>query len=80
MRITISYIVLQARHPSKSLKEDPSSQHVKYMGNGFATDEYTRDLKESFDKIKKSISIAQQKQKQAGDKHHRRELFFKEDD
>ena len=32
---------------------------VKYLGNVFATNEYTRDLKESFDKIKESISIAQ---------------------
>ena len=52
---------------------------VKYMGNVFAADEYTRDLKESFDKLKESISIAQQKQKQTVDKH-RRELVFKEDD
>ena len=32
---------------------------VKYMGNVFAVDQYTRDLKECFDKIKESISIAQ---------------------
>ena len=49
------------------------------MGNVFAADEYTRDLKESFHKIKENISIAQQKQKEAADKH-RRALTFKEDD
>ena len=52
---------------------------VKYLGNVFAADEYTRDLKESFEKIKESIPIAQQKQKQAVDKH-RQQLVFKEDD
>ena len=39
---------------------------VKYMGNVFVADEYARDLKEYFDKIKESISIVQKKQKQAG--------------
>ena len=52
---------------------------IKYLGKVFAADKYTRDLKESFDKIKESISIAQQKQKEAADKH-RRALTFKEDD
>ena len=53
---------------------------VKYMGNVFAAaDEYTRDLKESFEKIEENIFIAQQKQKQAANKH-RRQLVFKEDD
>ena len=32
---------------------------INYLGIVFATDEYTRDLKESFEKIKESISIAQ---------------------
>ncbi|MCO5601661.1 hypothetical protein L7F22_055784 [Adiantum nelumboides] len=45
----------------------------------FATDEYSRDLKESFQKIKEAISIAQQKQKAAANKH-RRALAFKEND
>ena len=52
---------------------------VKYLGNIFVADEYTRDLKESFDKIKEIISIAQQKQKEAADKH-KRALTFKKDD
>ena len=42
---------------------------VKYLGNFFAIDEYIRDLKESVDKIKESISIVQQKKKVTIDKH-----------
>ena len=38
---------------------------VKPLGKIFAADEYSRDLKESFNKIKESISIAQRKQKAA---------------
>ncbi|MCO5568036.1 hypothetical protein L7F22_021732 [Adiantum nelumboides] len=45
----------------------------------FAADEYSRDLKESFQKIKEAISISQQKQKAAANKH-RRALAFKEND
>ncbi|MCO5605646.1 hypothetical protein L7F22_059829 [Adiantum nelumboides] len=48
-------------------------------GKIFAADEYSRDLKESFQKIKEGISIAQQKQKAAANKH-RRALAFKEND
>ena len=52
---------------------------VKTLGHVFAADEYSRDLKESFQKIKDSISIAQKRQKVAADKH-RRNLIFKEND
>ncbi|MCO5594306.1 hypothetical protein L7F22_048335 [Adiantum nelumboides] len=45
----------------------------------FAADEYSRDLKESFQNIKEAISISQQKQKAAANKH-RRALAFKEND
>ncbi|MCO5564532.1 hypothetical protein L7F22_018194 [Adiantum nelumboides] len=48
-------------------------------GKIFAADEYSRDLKESFQKIKEAISISQQKQKAATNKH-RRALAFKEND
>ena len=49
---------------------------VKYLSNVFATDEYSRDLIESFQKIK---DVAQQKQNLAADKH-RQALVFKEYD
>ncbi|MCO5611684.1 hypothetical protein L7F22_065942 [Adiantum nelumboides] len=52
---------------------------LKVHGKIFATDEYNRDLKESFQKIKEAISISQQKQKAAANKH-RRALAFKEND
>ena len=52
---------------------------VKMLGHVFAADKYSWDLKESFQKIKDSISIAQKRQKAAADKH-RRNLIFKEDD
>ncbi|MCO5577997.1 hypothetical protein L7F22_031835 [Adiantum nelumboides] len=52
---------------------------LKVPGKIFATDEYSRDLKESFQKIKEAISIAQQKQKAVANKH-RRVLAFKEND
>ena len=52
---------------------------VKYLSNVFAADEYSRDLTESFQKVKDAISIAQQQQKLTVDKH-RRALVFKEDD
>ncbi|MCO5615102.1 hypothetical protein L7F22_069391 [Adiantum nelumboides] len=45
----------------------------------FAADKYSRDLKESFQKIKEAISIEQQKQNAAANKH-RRALAFKEND
>ncbi|MCO5547639.1 hypothetical protein L7F22_001090 [Adiantum nelumboides] len=51
----------------------------KVHGKIFAADEYSRDLKESFQKIKEAISISQQKQKVAANKH-RRALAFKEND
>ncbi|MCO5570893.1 hypothetical protein L7F22_024622 [Adiantum nelumboides] len=52
---------------------------LKVHGKIFAADEYSRDLKESFQKIKEAISISQQKQKVAANKH-RRVLAFKEND
>ncbi|MCO5557391.1 hypothetical protein L7F22_010954 [Adiantum nelumboides] len=52
---------------------------LKVHGKIFAADEYSRDLNESFQKIKEAISIAQQKQKAAANKH-RRALAFKEND
>ncbi|MCO5590784.1 hypothetical protein L7F22_044759 [Adiantum nelumboides] len=52
---------------------------LKVYGKIFAADEYSRDLKESFQKIKEAISISQQKQKAAANKH-RRALAFKEND
>ncbi|MCO5586494.1 hypothetical protein L7F22_040434 [Adiantum nelumboides] len=52
---------------------------LKVHGKIFAADEYSRDLKESFQKIKEAISISQQKQKAAANKH-RRALAFKEND
>ncbi|MCO5605607.1 hypothetical protein L7F22_059790 [Adiantum nelumboides] len=52
---------------------------LKVHGKIFAADEYSRDLKESFQKIKEAISITQQKQKAAANKH-RRALAFKEND
>ncbi|MCO5567368.1 hypothetical protein L7F22_021058 [Adiantum nelumboides] len=52
---------------------------LKVHGKIFAADEYSRDLKESFQKIKEATSIAHQKQKAAANKH-RRALAFKEND
>ncbi|MCO5564895.1 hypothetical protein L7F22_018563 [Adiantum nelumboides] len=52
---------------------------LKVHGKIFAADEYSRDLKEAFQKIKEAISIAQQKQKAAANKHQRA-LAFKEND
>ncbi|MCO5580537.1 hypothetical protein L7F22_034405 [Adiantum nelumboides] len=52
---------------------------LKVHGKIFAADKYSRDLKESFQKIKEAISISQQKQKAAANKH-RRALAFKEND
>ncbi|MCO5547933.1 hypothetical protein L7F22_001388 [Adiantum nelumboides] len=52
---------------------------LKLHGKIFAVDEYSRDLKKSFQKIKEAISIAQQKQKAAANKHQRA-LAFKEND
>ena len=52
---------------------------LKMHGKIFAADEYSRDLKESFKKIKDAISISQQKQKAAANKH-RRALTFKPKD
>ena len=45
----------------------------------FAADEYSRDVKDSFQKIKEAIFIAQQRQKAAANKH-RKPLTFKEND
>ena len=52
---------------------------LKIHGKIFAADEYSRDLKESFQKIKEAISITQQRQKAAANKH-RRALTFKTND
>ncbi|MGJ2631373.1 hypothetical protein ACR8J5_22370, partial [Salmonella enterica subsp. enterica serovar Paratyphi A] len=53
---------------------------LKMHGKIFAADEYSRDLKESFQKIKETISISQMKQKVAAADKHRRALTFKEDE
>ena len=50
---------------------------VKTLGNVFAANEYSQDLKESFQKIKETISIAQKRQKDTTNKHQR-SLVFKE--
>ncbi|MCO5607614.1 hypothetical protein L7F22_061811 [Adiantum nelumboides] len=50
---------------------------LKVHGKIFAADEYSRDLKDFFQKIKEAIFISQQKQKAAANKH-RRALAFKE--
>ena len=34
---------------------------VKHLGNVFVVDKYSKDLKESFQRVKDSISIAQKK-------------------
>ncbi|MCO5592411.1 hypothetical protein L7F22_046414 [Adiantum nelumboides] len=52
---------------------------LKVHGKIFAADEYSRYLKESFQKMKEAISISQQKQKAAANKH-KRALAFKEND
>ena len=52
---------------------------VKTLGKVFAIDKYSRDMKESFQKIKDTISIIQKRQKAAIDKHQRT-LIFKEND
>ena len=41
----------------------------KMKHNIFATNEYVRDIKESFQKIKEAITTSQHKQKRAIDKH-----------
>ncbi|MCO5601712.1 hypothetical protein L7F22_055835 [Adiantum nelumboides] len=45
----------------------------------FAADEYVRDVREAFAKVKEALQRAQVKQKEAVDKHHRH-LDLKEDD
>ena len=52
---------------------------VKYLTNVFAAEEYSRDLSESFQKVKDAISINQQKKKLTADKH-RQALVLKEND
>ena len=47
--------------------------------NIFAADEYVRDVREAFTKVKEALKKAQQKQKLAADKH-RRHFEFKEND
>ncbi|MCO5562692.1 hypothetical protein L7F22_016321 [Adiantum nelumboides] len=66
-----SFKVIEGRSESPLL--------LKVHGKIFAADEYSRDLKESFQKIKEAISISQQKQKDVANKH-RRALAFKEND
>src|SRR3569623_960783 len=41
---------------------------LKLHGKIFAADEYSRDLKESFQKIRETIAISQQRQKAVADK------------
>ena len=53
---------------------------VKTLGHVFAANEYSRDLKESFQKIKDYISIAQKRQKATTVDKHRKHLVFKEND
>ncbi|MCO5613087.1 hypothetical protein L7F22_067361 [Adiantum nelumboides] len=66
--------------PFKVIEGRPKSPLLlKVHGKIFAADEYSRNLKESFQKIKEAISIAQQKQKATANKH-RRALAFKEND
>ncbi|MCO5562216.1 hypothetical protein L7F22_015842 [Adiantum nelumboides] len=66
--------------PSEVIEGRPKSPLLlKVHGKIFAADEYSRDLKESFQKIKEAISISQQNQKAAANKH-RRALAFKEND
>ena len=43
----------------------------KMKQNIFVADEYVRDIKDSFQKIKEAIFALQQKQKRAIDKHRR---------
>ncbi|MCO5559106.1 hypothetical protein L7F22_012698 [Adiantum nelumboides] len=52
---------------------------LKMHGKIFAADEYSRDLRDSFAKIKEAISIAQQKHKATTDKH-RRPMHFSTND
>ncbi|MCO5581212.1 hypothetical protein L7F22_035090 [Adiantum nelumboides] len=52
---------------------------LEMHGKIFAADEYSRDLRDSFAKIKEAISIAQQKHKVAADKH-RRPVHFSTND
>ncbi|MCO5556977.1 hypothetical protein L7F22_010532 [Adiantum nelumboides] len=52
---------------------------LKMHGKIFTADEYSRDLRNSFAKIKEAISIAQQKHKAAADKH-RRPVHFSTND
>ena len=44
---------------------------LKVKNNIFVVDEYVRDIKESFQKIKEAIFASQHKQKRAVDKHRR---------
>ncbi|MCO5549937.1 hypothetical protein L7F22_003414 [Adiantum nelumboides] len=67
--------ILPAVFETKQVSKKTKKVHVKI----FAADEYSQDLKESFQKIKEAISIAQQKQKAAANKHQR-SLAFKEND
>ena len=50
---------------------------VKMLEKVFATDEYSQDLKESFQKIKDSIFIPHKRQNVVANKH-RKHLVFKE--
>ena len=52
---------------------------LKVHGKIFVADEHSRDLQESFQKIKDAISIAQGRQKAAANKH-RKPLTLKEND
>lgn len=52
---------------------------IKTHENIFVEDEYVRDMRVTFEKIKDAISRAQQKHKKAANKHCR-PLTFKEDE
>ncbi|MCO5588889.1 hypothetical protein L7F22_042850 [Adiantum nelumboides] len=52
---------------------------LKMHGKIFAADEYSRDLRDSFAKIKEAISIVQQKHKATADKH-RQPVHFSTND
>ncbi|MCO5563207.1 hypothetical protein L7F22_016844 [Adiantum nelumboides] len=73
------YRVSQAQQEEIMMQVNELVEKGMVHGKIFTADEYSRDLKESFQKIKEAISIAQQKQKAAANKH-RRALAFKEND
>ena len=72
--------VSTGKSPFKVIEGKPKPPlMLKIKNNIFAADEYVRDIKESFQKIKEAIFTSQHKQKRAVDKH-RRPLEFNIDD